>query len=72
MKALTAALRSPKTTGLAILAAFTAWGGALHAVLDGDAATTADWDTVMTLTLLAIGMLFSRDADVTSETSGAN
>lgn len=71
MNSLMSGFRNPKTTVLAFLAAFTEWGGQLQAALDGNVATVPDWNGAITLTLVAIGLLFARDADVSSEKSGA-
>ena len=67
MKAIVA---SWKTT----LAAFLLAGGALcqaiSAVIDSDAATNPDWSGVVTLVVIAVGLLFARDVDKSSQDVG--
>lgn len=67
---LSAATKSWKTTVLAILAALTEWGVQIQAYLNPD--VTPDWNQAVTLTIVAAALLFSRDADKTSEDSGVN
>lgn len=44
---------------------------AISALLDGDPTTNPDWNILITASLPAIGLLFSRDNNVTSEQAGA-
>jgi hypothetical protein len=69
-KALTAAVKSWKTTVTGILVAASAWIEAIQKILDSDPATNPDWTIVFALTLAAIGLIFSRDADKTSTDLG--
>ena len=43
---------------------------AVPALLDGDPATNPNWDLVIGAALPAIGLLFARDNNVTSEQAG--
>jgi hypothetical protein len=67
MKAL---VTSWKTT----LAAFLLAGGALcqaiSAAIDSNAATVPDWANFVTLLIIAVGLLFARDADKSSQDAG--
>ena len=58
-------VRSWKTTIVAALVAVNAVLHAVLATLDGDPATVPDWNVVIALTVVAIGLFFSKDADRT-------
>lgn len=58
---------SLKTTALGVMALLTVVGTVGSALLDGDPATNPDWNAAATEVMLAIALIFSRDADVTSE-----
>lgn len=45
-------------------------GSTLNALFDGNPATTVDWVTVCAGLAPAIGLLFARDANVSSEAQG--
>lgn len=64
-------LTNRKTTLAAVAAALSAVFGALSAQFDADPATVANWAEVATVVFIAAGLLFARDADKTSENSGA-
>lgn len=49
----------------------TALGAALSAQFDGDPATIPMWGMVMTAAIMAIGLIVSRDSNVSSEAAGA-
>ena len=59
-----------KTTGAALGALLTVLGPALSALTDGDAATNPDWNVVIPVVVMSLGVLFSRDQDKSSEASG--
>jgi len=44
---------------------------ALSAAFDGDAATVANWEPVLALGMVALGLTTARDNDVSSEQAGA-
>lgn len=44
---------------------------ALNALLDGDPATVPNWEAVIPVAIMAIGLFFARDNKVTSESVGA-
>ena len=59
-----------KTTTVAVLLAI---DSVIHAgmnLLDSDPATNPDWNVVIALWIAAFGMLFSRDADKSSQDAG--
>lgn len=64
-------MKSWKTTTLGVLAVIAALCGALTALWDGDAATDPNWTAVGASLLVAIGLIFARDNDKTSEAAGA-
>ena len=43
----------------------------VSAVLDSDPATLPNWGVTVPALIMAVGLLFARDNDVTSEESGA-
>ena len=71
LKAIGKGMGSWKTTAAGVFAAVAAWGSALSAVLDNSDATQADWNVVGVATAVAIGLIMSRDNDVTSEEAKA-
>jgi hypothetical protein len=67
---LKAALTSWRTTLTACILALDALGHAAVSLFDSDPLTTPDWNTVIVLLVAAAGLLFARDASVTSKESG--
>jgi len=67
---ITAILANRKTTVASILAAVTVIFGAVREVIDGDPMTNPDWNVVVPVVIAALGLLFSRDADKSSQDSG--
>ena len=65
-----AALTSWRTTLAACILALDAIGHAVLATIDNDPLTNADWNSVLMLLVAAIGLLFARDANVSSQDSG--
>lgn len=65
-----AALVSWRTTLAACLLALDAVMHAVASLLDGNPLTNPDWNQVIVLLVAAAGLLFARDATVTSEQSG--
>lgn len=59
-----------KTTTTGILAIVVALAGALKAELDGDPVTVADWGAVTAAVMAGIGLIFARDAKVSSQQEG--
>jgi lysylphosphatidylglycerol synthetase-like protein (DUF2156 family) len=66
-----AGMKNWKTTTAAIAAAVSAIAGAVVAITDSDPDTVANWSEVVPLVIFAVGLLFARDADKTSQSSGA-
>lgn len=60
-----------RTTVAGISAIVAAVGGALQAMLDGNPATSPDWNTVVVAVVAGLGLVFARDNRVTSEKAGA-
>ena len=56
-----------KTTTVAILLAVDAGLHAAMALMDNDPLTVPDWNMVVVLVVAAVGMLFARDANVSSQ-----
>lgn len=56
-----------KTTTVACLAALTAISTAVSHMLDADPGTNPDWNLVLASVLTAVGLLFAKDSDKTSE-----
>jgi hypothetical protein len=65
-----AQLASWRTTLAACILAVDAILHAVSALLDGDATTNPDWNTVIVVLVAALGLLFARDANVSSQESG--
>ena len=65
-----AALVSWRTTLAACLLAIDAILHAVSALVDGNPLTNPDWNTVVMLLVAAGGLLFARDASVSSQDSG--
>jgi len=59
-----------KTTTTGILAIVVALAGALKAELDGDPVTVADWGAVTAAVMAGLGLIFARDAKVSSQQEG--
>ncbi len=68
---ITAGAKSHKTTAMAIITALMAILGSVQLLMDGNPDTNPDWGTVAGTLATAIGLLFARDADKSSEDSGA-
>jgi len=64
-------MKSWKTTALGIIAVVVAIGNALTAMWDNDPATEPNWGLVASAIVVAVGLLFARDNNVTSEEAGA-
>ena len=60
-----------KTSGTGIAALLTIIGTVAKALLDNDPATNVDWATTMPGALAAIGLIFARDNNKSSEDVGA-
>lgn len=63
-------MKSWKTTAAGVIAALTAILGAASALLDGNPATNPDYATVVAAVVAAVGLVFARDASVSSEQQG--
>ncbi len=66
------AIQSPKTTAAGVLAALVALATAALHQFDGDPTTPAEWGVAVSAVVMAVGLILSRDNDVSSETAGAN
>jgi hypothetical protein len=60
-------MKNWKTTGLGIASIVQCLGGVLTLFLDGNPATNPDWNIVGAQITTAIGLIFCRDFNVTSE-----
>jgi hypothetical protein len=60
-----------RTSVLGLGTILVAVAGALVALTDSDPATVPEWDTVIAAITAGVGLLFARDAKVTSEQAGA-
>lgn len=60
-----------KTTLAGILTIISAIATPVKALLDSDPATVADWGLAIPVVMGAIGLIFARDNNVTSEQAGA-
>jgi hypothetical protein len=60
-------MKNWKTTGLGIASLVQCLGGVLTLFLDGNPATNPDWNIVGAQIATAIGLIFCRDFNVTSE-----
>lgn len=65
-----AILKSWKTTTIAILLALDAILHGAMGVLDNDPATNPDWALIMPLLITALGLLFARDSNKSSQDVG--
>ena len=65
-----ALVKSAQTTVAGILAALSVLFGELQFIFDADPLTNPDWNTVVTVLLLSVGLLRARDNDTSSETAG--
>lgn len=63
--------KNPKTSIAGIGALLIAVGGALTALFDGDPITNPDWTAVVAAATVAVGLIFARDSNKTSEQVGA-
>ncbi len=59
-----------RTSSAGIAAILVAVGTALTALTDGDPATLPDWGAVVAAVIAGIGLLFARDAKVSSQQEG--
>ena len=59
-----------KTTTTGILAIVVALAAALKSELDGDPVTVADWGSVAAAVMAGLGLIFARDANVSSQQEG--
>ena len=74
VSAFVAGLRNWRTTVLGVISGLLIVLHALQAFLDDDPATVPDWGAAIEAIsgiVLAVALLFTRDANVTSEESGA-
>lgn len=62
--------RSWKTTLTGVAAILAAISGAAMALLDGNPNTNPDWTSVIAAVVSGFGLIFARDANVTSEQQG--
>ena len=58
-------MKSWKTTMLGVLTIATAIFGAVMALIDGNPATNPNYETVIAAITAGIGLIFSKDANVT-------
>lgn len=65
-----AVISSWKTTLASCLLAAGALCQAVGAAIDADPTTTPDWGKFVTLLVIAVGLLFARDADKSSQDAG--
>lgn len=63
--------KNPRTSIAGIGALLVAIGGALGAIFDGDPLTNPDWTAVVAAVTVAVGLIFARDSNKTSEQVGA-
>ena len=68
---LSASTKSIKTTVVGVLAVLMAVLGAAQLLLDGDPATSPDWNAVGAAIMAGVGLILARDGDKTSEEVGA-
>jgi len=59
-----------RTTSAGIAAILVAVGAALTALTDSDPVTVPDWGAVVAAVIAGIGLLFARDARVSSQQEG--
>lgn len=64
-------LKNPRTTSFAIVGWLSLFFGALNAQFDGKEDTVPDWNEVVSMGIVAAGLLFARDSSKTSEDVGA-
>ena len=64
-------MMSWKTTASGVLAIVVAVGSAAILLLDGDAATNPDWNSVIAAVMAGLGLILARDNDKSSESVGA-
>lgn len=63
-------MKSWKTTAAGIAGILGMLGTAVSAMLDGNPATDPQWSIVIPAVITSAGLLFARDANVTSEQQG--
>lgn len=63
-------MKSWKTTAAGIAGILGMLGTALSAMLDNNPATVAQWEIVIPAIITSAGLLFARDANVSSEQQG--
>lgn len=71
MNGLTAGLKSKNTTVLGIGALLVLAGSVITSLFDGDPNTAVDWTLVIPGVMTAVSSIFARDANKSSEASGA-
>lgn len=59
-----------RTTLTGVLAILVAIAGAAKAELNGDVSTVADWGAVAAAVMAGLGLIFARDAKVSSQQEG--
>lgn len=64
-------MSSWNTTATGILTIIVAVGGAVKMLLDSDASTNPDWNTVAAAIAAGIGLILARDNGKSSESVGA-
>jgi len=70
-KALVTGIKSWQTTSMAIMTALAVIIPAGMLLLDGDATTNPNWNVVIPALTAAVGLIFARDGNKTSEDVGA-
>lgn len=63
-------MASWKTTVAGVLVAVVAWSNLAIAILDSNPSTVPNWDSAIALTIAAIGLLYSKDRNVTHSVGG--
>lgn len=68
---MTDAMKNPRTTIAALGILLSVAGGAVQALTDNDPMTNPDWAAITAAVAGAVGLLFARDSNKTSEQVGA-